>query len=195
MTDNFESNNKELYLLLGDFNIDSIRLSQKFCEPFKNQSDYAMSNIIEYYISKGILDLDYEITKDWLTNPNRYSILMSILNSGKLRVDDIYYKINKYHPVTYGEFETNETFKTTSSKEITLTDLSDQKSEQNLDYIFILNDKKMFGNNKEHGCVVQRQQSEDITIESIAKKGFYVQNKKYTQLSDHLGIEIVLKVD
>ena len=186
----------EIFLLAGDFNIDGIRNQFKSNIKFKNEREFDMSDYISFYESIGELKSSRPIMKEWLENPSRYSVMMALLNSGKLLIDDLQIEMLNNHIVTYGESQTNRNTNEIETKETALTDPIDQMSEQGLDYIMVANyyeEKDMENRNTEKGGSYIRQNNSNIRISKLERQEFYVKDKKYTQISDHLGIEVCLE--
>jgi hypothetical protein len=193
--ENLTNPENEIFLLAGDFNIDGIRNKFKTSEKFRNEREFDMSDYISFYESTGELKSTRPIMKEWLENPSRYSVMMALLNSGKLLIDDLQIEMLNSHLVTYGESETNRNTNEIETKESALTDPIDQMSEQGLDYIMIANyydEKDMENRNTEKGGSYIRQNNSNIRISKLERQEFYVKDKKYTQLSDHLGVEVCL---
>ena len=186
----------EIFFLTGDLNIDGIQNKNKSSSKFNQEPEIEMTDFINYYKNNGELKMKRPCVNTWLENPSRYTLMMALLNSGKLIVDDLQLEVLNKHLVTYGESEHNRETDEFKSKEFALTDKIDQMSEQGLDYIMVANyydsqnDPESQGYKR--GSSFIKQNTTNIQISKLKKQEFYVKDKKYSQLSDHLGIELNL---
>jgi hypothetical protein len=182
-------------LLAGDFNIDGIQNKYKLNEKFREKKAIDMEEFISFYEKSGDLKSSRPIMNEWLEDSSRYSVMMSLLNSGKLLIDDLQIEILNDHLVTYGESETNRNTNEIQTKERALTHPIDQMSQQGLDYVMVANyynEKDQERDENEKGGSYLKQNNSNIRISKLERQEFYVKDKKYTQLSDHLGIEVSL---
>ena len=195
-SENLGNPENEIFFLAGDLNIDGIQNKNKSSTKFNKDPEFEMSDFISYYKKTGELNLERPSVQSYLETPTRYTVMMALLNSGKLIVDDLQLEVLNKHLVTYGESEHNRETNKFKSKELALTDEVDQMSEQGLDYIMIANyynsenDKDLEGYKR--GSSFIKQNKSNVQISKLKKQEFYVENKKYSQLSDHLGIELNL---
>ena len=186
----------EIFFLAGDLNIDGIQNKNKSSSKFNQEPEIDMTDFITYYQKTGDLNMNRPSVVSWLENPSRYTLMMALLNSGKLIVDDLQLEVLNKHLVTYGESQKNRETNEFESKEFALTDSIDQMSEQGLDYIMVANyndsQKDLESQDFRRGSSFIKQNSSNVKISKLKKIEFYVQNKPYSQLSDHLGIELNL---
>ena len=108
---------------------------------------------------------------------DEYQILRKTLEPLQMRevLKDIY----ETHPVTYGKKGADG-----QPEETVLTHVEDQGNECALDYIFTVNE----GN-------VSSSQGLQVEAESTRVEAFYTEGQPFTQISDHHGLHIVLRVD
>ena len=108
--------------------------------------------------------------------------MMGLLNSGNLKVFDLQQKLNDEFLITFGEAFVNEGSNEYFAKEKALYNKEDSTSQQGLDYIFVANESE--------NCI----DKSSLQFVELKRKEFFVEGKPYTQLSDHFGVELKLKV-
>lgn len=167
---------REVFLLMGDLNIDCIKNEYKSSEIFNVDPEFDISEHIQFYKEGKYLDTENEEVESLLKEETRYGLMMALLKSGKLKVSDLFLDLVGSHPVTYGESKIDTGGSKTSPRETALTDPGDQMSEQGLDYII------RFQPSEAKDCGYE--------IDKISRSEFYVTGKGYSQLSDHLGLNV-----
>ena len=188
---------REVFLLAGDFNIDGIPNLEKSSAKFRDQEEFDMTEFVSYYSRAKQLKLERPAVASLLETKSRYTLMMALLNSGRLMVDDLQVEVLDNKLVTYGESATDRETNKVRTRETALTDAGDQMSEQGLDYIMVANHfppNDLEAGDFDKGYSYNKQNLSKLRISHINRREFYVQKKKYTQLSDHLRVEAILNL-
>ena len=113
-----------------------------------------------------------------------YDYLSGVLSKdSKDKLVDIAFEAYGTHPVTFGDVEHHEEDHKRRPREVYLTNPDEFMSEQSLDYIFHLTPFFDFA------CRIP------FKIKDCKVNEFFTEHEKFTQLSDHYGIEATILLD
>ena len=183
---------KEIYILGGDLNIDSIANKDKVSSEFWSIPEINFTDFFTYYSESGIIDQSKEVVTEYLKLRGRYGIFMAILNSGTLRFDNLFYCKNKKIEATYGPAMIDTTTGKTLALNTALVDPVNSMSEQCLDYFFLVQPEKLCCGSKSTDEALKVQNSTSVRLEDVKIRHFEVDGFPFTQLSDHSGLEVNL---
>ena len=172
-----------MFLIAGDFNIDSIENDKKLVPQVQRFTKKDIADISEYYISTGGLDNSCDIVNELLEQRTRYGLMMALLNSGTLRVIELHKHLKGEHLVTMGEPVLDEATGEYKGRDPQLHGETVGSSQQGLDYMMLALARG------------QSLQNDLFEIEDIRKEEFTVKKRPYDHLSDHSGVEIILRVN
>ena len=113
---------REVFLLAGDFNIDGIPNLEKSSAKFRDQEEFDMTEFVSYYSRAKQLKLERPAVASLLETKSRYTLMMALLNSGRLMVDDLQVEVLDNKLVTYGESATDRETNKVRTRERALTD-------------------------------------------------------------------------
>ncbi len=113
-----------------------------------------------------------------------YDYLTGVLSKdGKDSIEDLAFEAYGSHPVTFGDVEHHEEEHKKRPREVHLTNPDEFMSEQSLDYIFRLTPFFDFA------C------RSPFKLRDCRVNEFFAQHEKFTQLSDHYGLEVAILLD
>lgn len=177
----------DLVYLMGDFNVDS------------NSKVYPIEKILDVFKEKVF---DYEGYK------NEYDLILYLYNfKNNFGIFDLYFldgdiKEKKIFPITYGDYFENHKGEICPEEEH-LTHKIDRFSKQCLDFIFQIKmkkSKKLSSSTIEENIfkiekkviIKNNKKKHEIIVSNAMVNKFKVSDKKYTQLSDHSGVEFII---
>jgi hypothetical protein len=186
----------DIYLFMGDLNIDAIPNFQKASLHIKYENEFDVMKHMNFYSSNKQLDEDKPIVSRYLKKGGRYGLLMALLNSGNLRFDDIAYAYNKnQHLPTYGLSYKDDKINEVMPLETAFTHPEDQMSDLCLDYVMVISPESSASRSSQSLIdSIRMQNSKKIKIRACNIKNFEASNQMFSHLSDHAGIETILKL-
>lgn len=196
ISNEINKNSDDIYLFMGDLNIDAIPNFQKASLHVKYENEFDVVKHINYYSSNKLLDEDKQIVNRYLKKGGRYGLLMALLNSSNLRFDDIAYAYNQnQHLPTYGISYNDQKINEIMPLETALTHPEDQMSDSCLDYVMVINSERLLSRSSQSLIdSIKLQNSKNIKIKACNIKYFETSNQPFSHLSDHAGIETILKL-
>lgn len=179
-------------MIWGDFNISSL--------PFSQSTRNSLKELAKRYPKySDLLEDDYD-------SLGEYKILLKLLSKeGRFTVQNLKSGDEENtlsDPITFGDFVVNQDG-TKSPAEVALTHESDSMVGTSIDYIFQL-DRNEFEDDQQQDSSktkliknTQMAKSDDteaeeleVIKESLKQEKFLVQNREFTQLSDHYGLSV-----
>ena len=176
-----EINQNEIFLTMGDFNIDCVPVDQKLVPRQPKYTEQDIVEITEYYQGEGLLDSSLERVRAFIDMKSRYGLLMALLNSGTLEIVDLQMAVLNKFLVTFGDVVKDESDGEYRSQSPNFHSGDSGTSQQGLDYVMMAVSPG------------QSIQNKVFQIEDLCRREFYVEKKPYKHLSDHFGLQVSFK--